>query len=79
MSEKSENVHSFGGFFPEKRSDISKPKISMGVPFGTEIQETYQDLFSFDEKQRDEAIHRLCCVIVNPRRIGAKMQNKILR
>lgn len=58
MSENSENAHSFGGFFPEKQSDISKPKVSMGVPFGTEIQETYQDIFSFDEKRRDEAIHR---------------------
>ncbi|MDF4429973.1 hypothetical protein P3441_00115 [Vibrio parahaemolyticus] len=58
MSENSENAHSFEGFFPEKQSDISKPKISLGVPFGTEIQETYQDLFSFDEKRRDEAIHR---------------------
>ncbi|TOA93432.1 hypothetical protein CGK16_24430, partial [Vibrio parahaemolyticus] len=56
--ENSENAHSFEGFFPEKQSDISKPKISLGVPFGTEIQETYQDLFSFDEKRRDEAIHR---------------------
>ena len=54
MSENSENDHSFGGFFPEKQSDISKPKISMGVPFGTEIQETYQDIFSFDEK------HSIC-------------------
>lgn len=52
MSEKSENVHSFGGFFPEKRSDISKPKISMGVPFGTEIQETYQDLFHLMKAKR---------------------------
>jgi putative transposase len=58
MSDNSENVHAFGGFFPEKNSNISVPKTSKGAPFGTELQESYQDLFSFDEKRRDEAIHR---------------------
>ncbi|MBF4343300.1 integrase, partial [Vibrio anguillarum] len=58
MSDNSEDVHAFGGFFSEKSSVISVPKTSKGAPFGTELQERYQDLFSFDEKRRDEAIHR---------------------
>ncbi|EKO3903914.1 integrase, partial [Vibrio fluvialis] len=58
MSDSSENAHDFGGFFSEKNSNISVPKRSKGAPFGTELQESYQDLFSFDEKRRDEAIHR---------------------
>ncbi|NEU23786.1 integrase, partial [Vibrio parahaemolyticus] len=58
MSDDSENLYAFGSFFPEKHSNTSVPKTSKGTRFGIELQESYQDLFSFDEKRRDEAIHR---------------------
>ncbi|HHC6609861.1 Mu transposase C-terminal domain-containing protein [Vibrio alginolyticus] len=58
MSDDSENLYAFGSFFPEKHSNTSVPKTSKGTRFGIELQESYQDLFSFDEKRRDEAVHR---------------------
>ncbi|MBV7297704.1 Mu transposase C-terminal domain-containing protein [Enterovibrio paralichthyis] len=58
MSDDTGGSHDFGSFFPQKDSNTSEPKISVGVAFGEELKEAYTDIFAFDEKRRDEAIYR---------------------
>ncbi|ENY3129647.1 hypothetical protein ACFXAP_003729 [Vibrio cholerae] len=52
-----------------KKINVWIPSKDTGVDF----------LLTDSSNQKTTSIQGLCCVIVNPRRIGAKMQNKILR
>jgi len=49
--------HDFNAFFPTESSS-SKPKETRALPLWEEIDETFKDIFAFDEERRNEAIFR---------------------